>query len=127
MRAMDNDSTQLTWSLAVDSSGPPAVVRALYSLVNRVLIGVAARRLATFVGADSKRRQARTNTEFELPPARRIEVRQLRSTWVSQPAPMTSAVSDSRVEVGNGDYTGVIAVVAAAGATNGGFYDNVIA
>ena len=52
MRAVGSGSTELTWSLAVDSPGPLPVMRAFYLLVTRVMMGVAARRLATFVGAD---------------------------------------------------------------------------
>ncbi|MFG1929991.1 SRPBCC family protein [Mycobacterium sp. NPDC048908] len=51
VRAVGHDSTELTWSLAVDSSGPSVVMRAFYSSVNRVLIGIAARRLAPFIGS----------------------------------------------------------------------------
>ena len=53
MRAVGSGSTELTWSLAVDSPGPLPVMRAFYLLVTRVMMGIAARRLATFVGADS--------------------------------------------------------------------------
>jgi Polyketide cyclase / dehydrase and lipid transport len=52
MRAVGSGSTELTWSLAVDSPGPLPVMRAFYLLVTRVMMGIAARRLATFVGAD---------------------------------------------------------------------------
>ena len=51
-RAVGSGSTELTWSLAVDSPGPLPGMRAFYLLVTRVMMGIAARRLATFVGAD---------------------------------------------------------------------------
>jgi hypothetical protein len=47
VRAVSVDSTELTWSIAVDSPWPAPLLRAFLSLVTRVLLGVAVRRIAT--------------------------------------------------------------------------------
>jgi hypothetical protein len=54
VRAVGVGSTELTWSVAVDSPWPAPLLRAFLSLVTRVLLGVAVRRLATVVVTDGE-------------------------------------------------------------------------
>lgn len=51
MRALDEDCTEVTWSMAVEATRLAPVVHAIWSVVTRVMIGVAARGLSTHLGA----------------------------------------------------------------------------
>lgn len=52
MRALNNGSTELTWSMAIEPTRLAPVVRAIWSLVTRVMMGLAARGLAKYLGAE---------------------------------------------------------------------------
>ena len=60
MRALDGESTELTWSTSVDPAGPAPIVRASWSLVTGVLIGPTVRRLGKFIGAHGRIPDGRT-------------------------------------------------------------------
>jgi hypothetical protein len=52
MRALGNDSTELNWTLAADPSRLSPVVHAAWSMVTRVVMGIAAPRLPRYLRAD---------------------------------------------------------------------------